>query len=295
MNDTIQYLFQSTSADHPTVVRHRAMGDHYSAKTVPHTLGTDGVGEIVSGPNSGKKAYFNALGINKSFQDVVNVLASDVSLLADGVNPVQIAALSNPAMSSWMAIRRRTIQLPKPFTALIIGVTSASGRVATALLRHHGAKKIIGLARNENAMKSLGLDATIVLREPAEQTDFGDMSGIDVILDYLDGPVALAALTALPGGTGQRTQYLQIGSLAADSFELPAHLLRSKDLWLGGSGIGSWTQKDMQEEMPEMMKAMPMVPREDLRVARLKDVTQVWGEKERRRIVFVTDNYEGSV
>ena len=47
----------------------------------------------------------------------------------------------------------------------------------------------------------------------------------------------------------------------------------------------------MQEEMPEMMKAMPLVPHEDLRVAHLKEITQVWGEKEKRRIVFVTDNY----
>ena len=176
------------------LVRSRAMGKHYSAKTVPHTLGTDGVGEIVCGPDAGKKAYFNALGINKSFQDVVNVNKKDAYLLAEGVDPVQVAALANPAMSSWMAIRRRTVLLPKTFTALIIGVTSASGRVATALLRHQGAKKIIGLARNEAAMKSLNLDATITLKDPAEKTDFGDLSGIDVILDYLDGPAALAAL-----------------------------------------------------------------------------------------------------
>jgi NADPH:quinone reductase-like Zn-dependent oxidoreductase len=291
-DDTLTIAVQAVGLHN--LVRLRASGNHYSAQTVPHTLGVDGVGTISDGPRAGEKVFFNAIPIGRSFQDTIQISAQHVAPLASGADVVQVAALTNPALSSWMALRRRVRDVPKKFSVIILGATSASGRVAIPLLRFLGANRIVGVARNETALKKLDLEEIVVLQENASETVWGDaVKGVDIVLDYLMGEPALKLLEALPGGTRQRTQYVQIGNMAGSDFALPSMLLRSKDLVLSGSGIGSWLPPDISEELPELMQAMALVPKQDIRVEHLKEIEKVWGEKESRRIVFVTDNYTG--
>ena len=85
-------------------------------------------------------------------------------------------------------------------------------------------------------------------------------------------------------------QYVQIGSLAGPEFTLPASLLRSKDVLLVGSGIGSWGLKDMREEMGNLVRALKTVEDQELQIHHLREVEQRWDQKG-KRTVFVTDYY----
>ncbi|CAM1506096.1 Fc.00g057370.m01.CDS01 [Cosmosporella sp. VM-42] len=215
------------------VVRSRAVGRHYSASSLPHTLGIDGVGVEVS---SGKQVYFTTVGSRcGSFAQIVNVNKEDVEVLPEGVDAVQAAALVNPVMSSWMALSKR-VDLPegRPWTAFVMGVTSVSGRLAVKVARAFGATKVIGAARNEGAMKTLGLDAYIVLKDPISTTDFSAAVDADVVLDYLAGPYMGAYLGSSRGR--KPLSWVCVGGLSGQAAELPSEALRKRDLTIRGSG-----------------------------------------------------------
>ena len=175
----------------PTLVKGRAAGTHYSANVLPHIPGVDGVGRT----SDGKLVYYLTLTPQGgSFQEVINVPQRRIFPVPDGADPVQMAVLANPTMSSWMAITNRTTNLPKDFSVLIIGVTGASGSTAIGVARKLGAGKVIGAARNAAKMEGLGLDGTIELKSEVEQTDFSSAADVDLVIDYLYGPGNAALL-----------------------------------------------------------------------------------------------------
>ena len=90
---------------HPRV-RSQAAGSHYSSTDeLPLIPGVDGVGRTTNG----QLRYFvlrdTTMG-SMAEQALVDLRASIA--LPDTVDPVQIAAVMNPAMSSWVALRRRS-------------------------------------------------------------------------------------------------------------------------------------------------------------------------------------------
>lgn len=211
------------------IVRSRAAGTHFSSGPLPHTVGVDGTGIILSLPPSnptstspttktnfsiGQPVYFLTFKTGGSFSTTLNVPMDSVFPLPETADPIQVAALLNPAMSSWMALRARTSGLQdKKFTVVIMGVTSASGSIAIELCRHLGAGKIIGIARNATKLAELELDVAIQLQPKVEDTDYSALKGceVDVILDY----VYAAPMAHFLGCLKQRgmVQYVQIGSL----------------------------------------------------------------------------------
>jgi NADPH:quinone reductase-like Zn-dependent oxidoreductase len=263
------------------VVRSRAAGMHFSATTLPHIPGADGVG-ITS---SGELVYFNAWN-SGSMSEIINVPSQVVTPLAEGSDPQKVAALLNPAMSSWMALRTRTQNLPKDFTVLILGVTSASGTIAINLARSLGAGKVIGVARNTKKLDALPLDQKIELLDPPENTDFSAMGDVDVVLDYVYGPATVKLLADLK--PLKEVQYVEIGGLSASTMELPAALLRSKNVTLRGSAPGAWTMQQLGLELPNMLDAVSKLPNRELKVVKLKDIEKFWGEpKTEERAVVV--------
>ena len=233
-------------------VRSRAAGRHYSVKNLPHIPGTDGVGTTPDG----QKVFFLSMGpaTGGSFVDYINVPKRDVIPLPVGADPVQIAALVNPGISSWMALRDRCENLPQNFSVLILGATSKSGQLATAVARHLGAKRIVGVARNEETMKSLGFDEAIVLKDPVEQTDYSQLGHVDVILDYLYGEPAVHLLKSLK--SEGKVQYVHIGGLAGTDMTLPGEVLRSKDLVIRGAGAGAFNPRDVPKKLPSFLEAL---------------------------------------
>jgi NADPH:quinone reductase-like Zn-dependent oxidoreductase len=264
------------------LVRSRAAGQHYSAQGLPHVPGVDGVGTTPDG----QLVYFTAMTPKGgSFAEYVNVPKAVAKPVPEGADPVQIAGLLNPGMSSWTALSFRTINLPKDFSVLINGVTSTSGALAISIARHLGAGKVIGVARNVKKMETLGLDEIIELKEPVTETDFSKAANVDVILDYLYGEPAAHLLSSLKPTTP--VQYVQIGSLASPEMNLPSAILRSKDITVRGAGPGAWKMSDFALQLPDLLNALTKVKPQPLKTIALKDIEDGWKDQSDRLIVLM--------
>jgi len=268
------------------LVQARAAKLHFSATTLPLDPSSDGVGlDEATG-----KLYYVATFAAPTFADYAIVDRARAFEIPEGADAVAVAALSNPVMSSWMALATRTTNLPRDFSVLILGATGTSGRAAVPVARLFGAARIVGMARNEAALKGLeGLDGYVVQKDPPEASDFGSLGQIDVVLDYVYGRAAAAVLTALR--TERETQFLQIGTVGAEeTMALPAQILRAKMLKLTGSAPGSWTMQELGREMPNIVKTAAGMPRPaDVFTKPLSEVEQLWGSEEakKKRMVLV--------
>src|SRR5579862_7523219 len=136
---------------HPRV-RTGASGAHYtSTGTLPMIPGIDAVGRRPDG----RLIYFAAA------DDVIGTMADKALAsprrsveLPEGADPAQIAAAMNPAMSSWVALRRRT-RLQPGQSVLILGATGNAGAMAVQVARLLGAGRIIGAGRDPGRLRAL--------------------------------------------------------------------------------------------------------------------------------------------
>lgn len=240
-----QQLVRVKAAALSHITRARAMGRHYSSGTrFPFVAGVDGVGVT----ESGARVYF-ALPrppFGAMAEEVV-LQAQQCVPLPDDLSDVMAAALANPGMSGWIALRERAVLQPGE-TVLVNGATGSSGALAVQIARHMGAGRIIATGRNPQALdelRGLGADQVISLavaeaeQRAAFEAVFAD--GVDVVLDYLWGNPArliLEATMRIPDET-KPLRFVQIGSMAGDELPLLAALLRFRANILLGSGVGS--------------------------------------------------------
>ncbi|KAL8663161.1 MAG: hypothetical protein Q9202_004093 [Teloschistes flavicans] len=268
------------------LVRSRASGQHYTSDAIQQIPGVDGVGETTDG----RKVFFLCFKEGGSFAEYINVPRRNTCPLPSGLGPIKAAGLVNPALSSWMALTARCDNLPKDFSVLIMGATSASGRLALPLARSLGATRVIGCARNEEALKSMDLNDHVVLQDPVTSTDFSKVGNVDVVLDYVYGPVVVHLLKSLkPTG---RVQYVHIGSLAAygDSsaveISLPGSVLRGMDLTVRGSGMGAWDVRTVGKVLDGLLQSLVDIGEEKISVKKLEEIETAWTQVG-DRLVFV--------
>jgi NADPH:quinone reductase-like Zn-dependent oxidoreductase len=237
---------------HPRV-RSQADGSHYtSTDALPLVPGVDGVGR---GPD-GLLRYFvlpdTTMGAMAE-QTVIDTRRSIV--LAEGTDPVTVAAAMNPAMSSWVALRQRV-----PFQAgqdvLVLGATGNAGQMAVQVAQRLGAGQIIAAGRDAGrlaALPALGATATV----PLGASDTADRlaktaADVDVVLDFLWGQPAADAMIAIitnRADRGQPLTWIQIGSVAGPTAEIPSAALRAARLQLVGSGQGSVSIREYLAEL----------------------------------------------
>jgi NADPH2:quinone reductase len=231
------------------VTRGIASGRHYVRRQVPFVPGVDGVvrradGSLaaVIGPETGTMAQRLA------------VDPSALIPLPDG-DPALLAASLNPVISSWMAVRARVDVVGR--AVLVLGATGTSGAAAVRVVRHLGATRVVAAGRDETRLAALGADADAVvpLGDPdrAAAALAAEAADVDVVLDYLWGPVTELALRAILGARADESQlldWIEIGSVAGAEITLPAGALRSRALRLSGSGIGSTPAETFRREAP---------------------------------------------
>jgi hypothetical protein len=129
---------------HPRV-RTGAAGRHYtSSGTLPMIPGIDGVGRLPDG----RPVYF------ASDDDVMGTMADKALVdprrsveLPAGVDVAKVAAAMNPAMSSWVALRRR-VPLKPGQGVLVLGATGNAGALAVRVARRLGAGRVVGAGRD---------------------------------------------------------------------------------------------------------------------------------------------------
>ena len=69
----------------------------------------------------------------------------------DALDDVTAAAIANPGMSSWAALRERA-KLVAGETVLVNGATGTSGRLAVQVAKQLGAARVIATGRNVAAL-----------------------------------------------------------------------------------------------------------------------------------------------
>ena len=240
-----------------------ARGTHYStiAGAQPRIIGGDGAGTLPDGT----RVY--ALGVSGMAAEKALIDGRRMVILPDQLDFATAAALPNAVAGSAMALRFRAGMQPGD-TVLINGATGFTGRLAVQIARHYGAKKIIATGRNPDSLKQLlKLGADEVISLSGSDTEFvqqvqhiHEQTPIDVIVDYLWGHTAELLLAALKGNGAftHRTRFVSVGSMTGDKIQLSAENLRSVNLQLTGSGLGSWTAQEMDllfsQILPELLQ-----------------------------------------
>ncbi|HEY6888359.1 MAG TPA: zinc-binding alcohol dehydrogenase family protein [Solirubrobacter sp.] len=240
------------AALHPRV-RSTADGNHYeSSGELPLIPGIDGVGRT----DTGEHVYFvlpdTLLG---SMAERVAVDPRRCVVLPAGVDPVTIAAAMNPAMSSWIALRRRITFEPGQ-SVLVLGATGNAGQLAVQIAKHLGASQVIAAGRNQArlaALHPIGADRTVVLDDTEA---LGTAAAeVDVVLDYLWGSAAAAAIPAIltrRPDRGRPLSWVEIGSMAGLELSVQSQWLRAARLQLVGSGQGSVPTREIVAELSEL-------------------------------------------
>jgi NADPH:quinone reductase-like Zn-dependent oxidoreductase len=284
---------------HPRV-RSQADGSHYtSSGDLPLVPGIDGVGR---GPD-GVLRYFVLPDTTMGAMAEQTVVDQRRTIaLPDGTDPVLVAAAMNPAMSSWVALRQR-IAFESGQTVLILGATGSSGQLAVQVAKHFGAGQIIGAGRDPvrlSALTGLGADAVVRLDGSAGAADdlaraAGD---VDVVIDYLWGPTTADAMVAIVGNRtdpGKPLTWIEIGSVAGGSAEIPSAALRAARLDIVGSGQGSVPARDILAELPALAAEITGGAFQiDARAVPLADVESAWKDTQsEQRIVITPSPREG--
>jgi NADPH2:quinone reductase len=282
---------------HP-IVKALASGTHYgSTGELPFIPGVDGVGRL----EDGSRVFFgSARSPFGTFAERAVAASWMCTPLPDGLDDVTAAGIANPAMSSWVGLMRG--QFVAGESVLILGATGVSGQLAVQIAKRRGARRVVGVGRNADALEkltSLGADRVISLeQEPdavvaALREEYAE-KGVDVVLDYLWGQPAewmLAAIAqkGLKKAT-PRVRYVQIGNSAGPTITLPAMTLRSSGLEMVGSGFGSASMEQILAAVAELFADAAKEPFVfEVKTAPLSEVEKVWDEKESGvRAVFRT-------
>ncbi|MDJ1484420.1 zinc-binding alcohol dehydrogenase family protein [Cytophagaceae bacterium YF14B1] len=264
----------------------KASGRHYfteAEKSQAIIPGGDGVGLLADGT----RVY--ALGVTGMLAEKAVVEKNRMIKLPDGIDNATAAALPNAVAGSAMALRF-SARMNGGEVILINGATGVTGKLAIQIAKLYGAGKIIVTGRNESALQALqALGADEYLLTTHDETfvkqlkKIHQQTPIDIVVDYLWGRTAELILETLKG-TGaftHRTRFVSVGSMTGDTIQLSSQILRSVNLQLSGSGLGSWTKEEMQllltEIIPEMFQlAADNKLKVDTMSIPLKEIEQVW-------------------
>ena len=244
---------------HPRV-RTGAAGAHYTSRgTLPMIPGVDGVGRR----QDGRRIYFAA------GSDVIGTMADQAIVdvrraveLPDGTDVAKVAAAMNPAMSSWVALRRR-VPIEPGQSVLVLGATGNAGLMAVQIARLLGAGRVVGAGRDPGrlgALTALGADEVVPLTGDQDATDraLGAAAGeVDIVIDYVWGKPAERAIMALLVARADRSRamnWIQIGAMAGPTIELPSVALRSANLRIQGNGQGAVSTAAYLAELPSLVR-----------------------------------------
>jgi NADPH:quinone reductase-like Zn-dependent oxidoreductase len=271
---------------HPRV-RTGAAGRHYtSTGRLPMIPGVDGVGRLADG----QRIYFaspdDAWG---SMADQAVVDLRQTVPLPDGADVTKIAAAMNPAMSAWVALRRR-VPLEPGQSVLVLGATGNAGGMAVQVAKRLGAARVVGAGRNTDRLAGLpaiGADEVVALADDPAVTAarLADAAAeVDVVIDYLWGEPAAAAIMALLKARADRSRamnWIQIGAMAGPTIELPSVALRSANFRLQGAGQGAVSPQAYLAELPSLIEAITTGTIEvNARPVALAEVEATWSAPE---------------
>lgn len=265
----------------------QAKGTHYSTEgnsPAANVIGGDGVCLLPDGT----RIY--AIGASGMAAERATIMVNTIVPVPTMLDDDTAAALPNAIFGSAMAILFRG-GMEHGDTVLVNGATGFTGRLAVQLARYYGAGRIIVTGRNAQSLhelRTLGSDEVLSLHQTDTEiirqlTRIHHTTPINMVIDYLWGHTAELILHSIKG-KGQvspRTRFVSVGAMTGDVVQLSSAILRSIDLHLTGSGLGSWTHHQMEilfsEILPEMFR---LTAEGKLKVGTipiaLADIEKVW-------------------
>ena len=181
--------------------------------------------------------------------------------LPDHTDVAKVAAAMNPAMSSWVALRRR-VPLEPGQSVLVLGATGNAGTMAVQIARRLGAGRVVAAGRDPGRLgmlTALGADEVVALTDDGDATDraLGAAAAeVDIVLDYVWGKPGQRAIMALLTARSDRSRamnWIQIGAMAGPTIELHSVALRSANLRLQGNGQGAVSTAAYLAELPSLV------------------------------------------
>jgi NADPH2:quinone reductase len=190
-------------------------------------LGRDGVGET----GDGRRVYFDGpTAPYGSMAEQTLVAATQVLELPRelDVDVAVAAALGNAGLAALLPLSQRAKLAPGE-SVLVLGAGGVVGSLAVQLARKLGAGKVVGVVRGDEAagrVERLGAHRVIDTSRDqlAQALRDTEPRGFDVVVDYLWGPVAAAALEHVAVGA----RFVHVGAVLGDELMLSGARLRSK-------------------------------------------------------------------
>jgi NADPH:quinone reductase-like Zn-dependent oxidoreductase len=264
-------------------------GNHYASKEIelPAIAGADGVARL----DDGTRVYTGALRPYGMMAERTLVDPNVALVLPSAVDSVTAAAIANPGLSAWISLQHAAAVRPGDHV-LVLGATGVTGSIAVQLAKTaFGAGRVVVAGRDTarlDWLRTAGADDAIALGGDDLADRVAERHAerpFDAVLDYLWGEPAERVLAAM--GTNElaarhhSTRFVQIGSMAGATMNLPAGILRSAGITISGVGLGSVPADVLAhvrtEALPRMF-TMVAAGELDLRVAtrKLADVEAVW-------------------
>lgn len=219
-----------------------ASGAFHSVRhELPYVPGSECVGVVVDSdryePDTWVYAECHASPVTPgTLATQVLVADENVLPLPDGVDPVLAAAVGNSGTAAFVPLMEM-VDLRPGETVLVLGATGAVGQIAVQVARRAGAGRVVGVGRDAEALRqvsALGADAVVQLvgesREGLAARLAAAAGPVDVVLDGVYGlPLEAALAVCAPGA-----RLVNIGNLAGTTAQIPAGVLRGKQLTLSG-------------------------------------------------------------
>jgi NADPH:quinone reductase-like Zn-dependent oxidoreductase len=226
---------------------------------LPLIPGIDGVGRLADG----RRVYFVAddeLPGPMAEKAVIDVRRAVP--LPDTADAEMVAAALNPAMSAWVALRRRVPIQPNQ-SVLVLGATGNAGTMAVQIARRLHAGFVVGAGRDPDrlaALIGLGADHVVQLTDDDEAATAAALASaaaeVDIVLDYLWGEPAERTMMALLSARSDRSRaidWIEIGAVAGPTMRLPSVALRSANLRIQGIGQGAVSTAGYLAELPALI------------------------------------------
>jgi NADPH2:quinone reductase len=249
-----------------------ASGTFHSVRhEAPYTPGSECVGVVLDSDRyaPGTRVYGECEASPDtpgSFATHTLIADGDLLLLPEGLDPVTAAAVGNSGTAAYMPLMRDAGLRPGE-TVLVLGATGAVGQLAVQVAHRSGAGRVVGVARDRTALErllDLGADAVVELRaeESADQLAARLLAAagpVDVVLDGVYGMPLEAALRVC----APRARVVNIGNPAGATAQVPAGLLRGKQLTLSGfAGLHT----PLQEKRAALTWLWTALARDELRL-----------------------------
>lgn len=278
----------------PVDVR-KASGTYFAGKPpLPSVAGTEGVGTLAG---SARRVYFDApVAPFGSMAQRALVAADGCFEVPDDLDDGLAVALGIAGLAAWLPLEWRA-RLQPGERVLVLGATGVVGRIAVQAAQLLGAGHVVAAGRDVDALRevaALGADAVVVLpgsaadrATPAERPDltadlgaaFRTAAGgdIDVVIDPLWGPPAVAALEAM--GVGGRL--VQIGQSAGAEAAVASAPVRGKQLNILGH-LNALVPREVRREAYRRMAAHAAAGEIAVDIERipLRDVGEAWARQQ---------------